>query len=225
MLTEALTKLVRYKHDQPGDDITTRLIDHPSKLNDDEIVAQLISFYGAGIEPLHNLILNTLHLMLTDDRFGGSLLGGSLSTRDALDAVLFDNPPMTNFCITYPRQPVLIDETWLPADQPVVVSIAACNNDPITDGDRTGNRSHLSFSTGTHACIARPLAYQVAQDAVDYLLDLIPEITLAVRAAELTWRPGVFQRALTALPVVFPRAQPISLQQQTKPRVFQPTGR
>jgi cytochrome P450 len=221
-LNEALTELVQLKRSKPGSDMTTRVIEHPSNLSDAEIIAQLMSFYGAGIEPQRNLILNTLLLMLTDDRFGGGLLSGSLSTRDALDEVLFDNPPMANFCITHPRQPILIDDTWLPADQPVVISIAACNNDPVTNGDRTGNRSHLAFSTGSHMCPARPFAYQVAVDAVDYLLDQVPDIRLAVPADRLTWRPGPFHRALTALPVVFP---PDSLtgSPATEPRGFRPT--
>ncbi|MEV0299105.1 cytochrome P450 [Nocardia sp. NPDC050710] len=204
MLTGALTELVHLKRAQPGDDMTTRLMNHRDNLDEREVVAQLMSFYGAGIEPQRNLILNTLHLMLIDDRFGGGLLSGSLSTRDALDEVLFNDPPMANFCTTYPRQPTLIDTTWLPAHQPVVISIAACNSAPITNGDRTGNRSHLAFSTGTHTCPARPMAYQVAEDAIDYLLDLAPDIRLAVPADELEWRPGPFHRALTALPVVFP---------------------
>ena len=53
--------------------------------------------------------------MLTDERFAGNLLGGSLSTRDALDEVLYTDPPMANFCMTYPRQPILVDDAWLPA--------------------------------------------------------------------------------------------------------------
>ncbi|WP_433206572.1 cytochrome P450 [Nocardia sp. CA-107356] len=237
MLIDALSELVQHKRDQPGDDMTTRLIDHPLKLSDEKIVAQLASFYGAGIEATRNLILNAVYLLLTDDSFGGSVLGGNLSPRDAVDWVLFNNPPMVNFCITYPKQPVLVDNTWLPAHQPVVICILACNLDPDADGelsiagphtdpdavDRTGNRSHLAFGTGNHACPARDVAYQLAVDALVYLLDLVPEIRLAKPAEELGLRPGPFQRALEALPVVFPRAKPILQAQRTRPRDSQPT--
>ncbi|WP_280186414.1 MULTISPECIES: cytochrome P450 [Nocardia] len=225
VLTAALTDLVQLKRAQPGDDMTTRLIDHRNKLDDNEVVAQVMSFYGAGIEAARNLILNTLLLMLTDDRFGGSLLDGSLSTRDALDEVLFDNPPMANFCTTYPRQPMLIDNTWLPANQPVVISIAACNNAPSTKGDRTGNRSHLAFGAGPHACPARPMAYRIAQDAIDYLLDLAPDIKLATPLDQLEWRPGFFHRALTELPVEFTVPNRSSVTPPTQPQGSQPTRR
>ncbi|UGT43424.1 cytochrome P450 [Nocardia yamanashiensis] len=204
-LSEALLELIALRRAEPGDDVTSRMAHHSSKLNDEEMLYQLVSFYGAGIEPMQNLITNTLLLMLTDDRFGGDVLGGSLSTRDALDEVLFNDPPMANFSISYPRQPILIDNAWLPAHQPVMISLAACNNDPaIAGGDRTGNRSHLAWSAGPHACPARSVAYVVVQNAIDQLLDILPELRLAVPKSEISWRPGPFHRAMVALPVAFP---------------------
>jgi cytochrome P450 len=171
---------------------------------------QVGTLYGAGIEPLQNLIVNALRLMLTDEQFGGRALDGSLSTRDALDEVLFNDPPMANFCFTFPKQPILIDDVWLPAHQPVVISMAACNTDPVIGSNQhAGNRAHLAFGGGPHVCPASSLAYLIAQDAIDQLLDGLPEIRLAVPAGELTWRTGAFHRALTALPVVFPPSPPL----------------
>jgi cytochrome P450 len=205
LLSEALGELVALKRAEPGDDITTRLLAHPTRLDESELIHQLVILYGAGIEPQQNLIVNTLLLMLADARFAGNVLGGSLSTRDALDEVLFTDPPMANFCVTYPRQPILLDEIWLPANEPVVISMAACNNDPaVSAGDLTGNRSHLAWSAGPHTCPAKSAAYLIAQDAIDQLLDVLPDVELAVPVEELVWRPGPFHRALTALPVVFP---------------------
>ncbi len=209
MLSAALLRLLELKRTEPGDDITTRLLQHPACLDDAELIHQLVVLYGAGIEPLQNLIVNSLVLILTDDRFGGHVLGGSLSTRDALDEVLFTDPPMANFSVTYPRQPILIDDVWLPAHQPVVVSFAACNNDPaISAENHSGNRSHLAWGAGPHACPARSPAYVIGQNAIDQLLDALPELRPAVAVHELTWRPGPFHRALTALPVTFPETPP-----------------
>ncbi|WP_280335655.1 cytochrome P450 [Nocardia wallacei] len=210
ILKKALTDLVAAKRTKPGPDMASIVLRHATGLTGDEVVAQLMSFYGAGVEALSNLIANTILLTLTDSRFGGGLLGGSLSTREALDEVLFTDPPMANFCTTYPRQPVLIGHTWLPAHQPVVISLAACNNDPaIAAGDRTGNRSHLAWSAGQHLCPAQNIALRIAEDAIDQLLDALPDLQLGVAAGELVWRPGPFHRALTALPVSFiPASRP-----------------
>ncbi|GAA5096557.1 MULTISPECIES: cytochrome P450 [Nocardia] len=212
MLSAALMELIHLRRAEPGDDVTSRLAHHPAGLDDTEMLCQLISFYGAGLEPQQNLIINTLLLMVTDDRFGGDVLGGSLSTRDALDEVLFNDPPMANFCTSYPRQPILIDNNWLPAHQPVLISLAGCNNDPeIRGGDRAGNRSHLAWAAGPHACPAKSVAYLIVQDAIDQLLDAIPELELAVPADELVWRPGPFHRAVASLPVVFPKSPPLNM--------------
>ncbi|WP_067463971.1 cytochrome P450 [Nocardia amamiensis] len=211
MLSEALLQLVALKRAQPGDDITTRLLRHPAGLDDIELLNQLAGFYAAAFELQQNLIANTLLLILTDDRFAGGVLGGTLSTRDALDEVLFNDPPLANLCISYPRQPILIDEVWLPAHQPVVVSMAACNNDPsIRAEELVGNRSHLAWGLGPHACPARSMAYLIAQDAIDQLLDALPEMRLAAPSGEPTWRPGPFHRALAALPVDFPQTPPLN---------------
>ncbi|MEU7632818.1 cytochrome P450 [Nocardia sp. NPDC049220] len=207
MFMAAVLELIQLKRVEPGDDVTTRMLQHPAELSDTEMAHQVGTLYGAGIEPQQNLIVNTLRLILTDERFGGSVLGGSLSTRDALDEVLFNDPPMANFCFSFPKQPILVDDVWLPAHQPVIISVAACNTDPVIGTDQSaGNRAHLAFGGGPHVCPASSLAYLIAQDAIDQLLDALPEIRLAVPASELTWRPGSFHRALTALPVVFPKS-------------------
>lgn len=208
---EALLEIIISKRSDPGDDVSSRLVHHPSALDDEEALYNLSTIYAAGVEPLRNLIVNALLLMMTEERFGASMLGGSLATRDALDEVLFNDPPLANFCPTYPRQPILIEDTWLPADQPVLISLAACNNDPAIRGDDfSGNRSHLAWSIGPHACPARSTAYMVVETAIDLLLDALPEMELAVAVEELTWRPGPFHRALAVLPVVFPPSPPLN---------------
>ncbi|MFD0361420.1 cytochrome P450 [Nocardia sp. GCM10030253] len=210
MLTDALLELVTLKRKEPGDDITTRLLRQPAELSDVEMIHQLVTLYGAGIEPQQNLIVNTLLLMMTDDRFAGDVHGGSLSTRDALDEVLFTDPPMANYCVSFPKQPILIDGVWLPAHQPVVISMSGCNNDPaIGSGEYTDNRSHLAWGVGPHACPARSVAYLIVQEAIDQLLDALPELQLAADVEDLAWRPGPFHRALVSLPVVFPKSPPL----------------
>ncbi|WP_280371757.1 cytochrome P450 [Nocardia wallacei] len=216
LIVSSLSQLLALKRREPGEDIATVLIQHSTGLDNNELIHQLVTIYGAGCEPGSNLIANALRLMLVDDRFGGSLLSGQLSTRDALDEVLALDPPLANYCLSYPRQPILLDDTWLPAHQPVVISMAACNNDPaVFGGDITGNRSHLSFSAGPHACPAERQILQIGQDAIEQLLDCLPDMQLACRPEELVWRPGPFHRSLASLPVTFPPMPPLTLDQKS----------
>ncbi|WP_324192905.1 cytochrome P450 [Nocardia transvalensis] len=212
IVVHALLEHIASKRAEAGNDITSRMLAHPVGLDDEEMVHQLMTVYGAGVELCVNLIGNTLRSMLVNDGYADDLRSGSLSTRDALDTVLAIDPPMANHCITYPRQPVFLEDdgVWLPAHQPVVISMAAAGNDPaVTADDRTGNRSHLAWGAGPHACPARYPAYSIAVDAIDQLLDVLPEIELACRPDELVWRPGPFHRALVELPVVFLPSPPL----------------
>ncbi|WP_228562717.1 cytochrome P450 [Catenulispora rubra] len=212
MLAGALAELVVMKKEYPANDVTTRLLQHESALDIPEMVHQLATLYGAGIEPQQNLIANALLLILTDDRFSGDVLDGNLTVRDALDEVLYQDPPMANYAISYPPYPVQIDGVWLPAHQPVLISMSACNNDPaIASDQRAGNRAHLAWSVGPHACPAQSAAYLIAQAAIDQILDALPEMELAVPVEKLVWRPGPFARALAALPVTIPGSPPIPL--------------
>lgn len=211
ILSQAMADLVKLRQQHPGDDVTSRLLAHPAQLTDEEMAHQLVTLYGAGIEPLTNLISNTLLKLLTDEAFSTGLHAAHASVREALDAVLYWDPPMANYCISYPPFTLTIDGYLLPAHQPVVISMAAANNDPAAIGNAgagalNGNRAHLSWSIGKHACPASSHAYLIAQTAIAYLLDALPEIDLTVPVGELKWRPGPFHRALESLPVRFPTA-------------------
>ncbi|WP_051163511.1 cytochrome P450 [Nocardia brevicatena] len=211
LFVHALSNLVALKREEPGEDLATRLVNHPAALSDEELVHQLVTAYGAGIEPLTNLIANTLLLMLTDSRYSMHAAAPS-TTSDALNEVLYTDPPLANFGILYPKQPTQIDNVWLPAHQPVVMSMAACNNDPaVHGGEFTGNNAHLAWGSGPHACPAKSVAYEVAQHAINQLFDALPELVLACPPDQLVWRPGPFHRALATLPVVYPPTPPLSI--------------
>ncbi|MFE7800799.1 cytochrome P450 [Nocardia sp. NPDC057440] len=210
----ALLELTALKRARPANDVVTRMVQHHTGLSDEEMVHQLVLLFAAGVEPPLNLIANTLLLLLTDPRYASDDNGRPLTIKTALEERLATDPPMANYCITYPRQPILIENVWLPANQPVIISMAACNTDPeMNTGEFLDNGWNLAFSTGPHACPAhaRPYGLLLAQDVIDQLLDVLPELKLAVAEEELEWRPGPFHRALTALPVVFPPSPPLDL--------------
>ncbi|WP_035841279.1 cytochrome P450 [Kitasatospora azatica] len=206
-LTATLLELVAIKRAQPGADVTSWLMAHPAALDDEEMLHHLVLLMGAGTEPQLNLISNTLRLLLSDDRFAGDLAGGNLPVEDALDEVLWTDPPMANYAVHYPVRDVELAGVRLPEGEPLVISFAAANTDPALAGStRTGNRAHLAWSAGPHACPAQGHARLIASVAVERLLDRLPDLELAGKADELVWRPGPFHRALAALPVRFPPA-------------------
>ena len=214
-VASALFELIELKRSTPAADIASRLVHHCPNLTDEQRMHQLVTIYSAGIEPVRNLIANTMRRMLTDARYRPDNTVFTPPARDAVEETLANDPPMANLCNSYPRQPVLIDGVWLPADEPVLVSMAACTTDPAIVGDRgwTDNRSHLAFGSGPHACphVTREISTQIAVEAIAQFFDALPEAELAVSAHQVPWRPGPFHRAPAAVPVVFPPTPPLPI--------------
>jgi cytochrome P450 len=205
IMRDAVLELVHLKRREPGRDVTSWLAAHPVKLTNEEMMHQILTLLGAGTEPTQNLIVNGLRLLLSDNRFAGDLSGGNLQVEDAIDEVLWTDPPLANFAMTYPAKDVEYAGVRLPKDQPVVISLAAANTDPaLSNEHREGNRAHLAWSAGPHTCPAQGQARLIASTAIEKLLDALPEMELAVPPGMLKWRPGPFHRALSALPVNFP---------------------
>jgi len=207
LLAQATAELVAHKRRTPGADVTSWMMRHPAGLDDLEMAQQLTLLMGAGLEPEQNLIANGILLLLSDDRFAGDLSGGSMPVEDALDEILWTDPPMANYGTTFPRQDIDFHGHTLPAHQPVLISYGAANTDPSrATADRKGNRAHLSYTGGPHTCPAKSHSRLIASAAIEVLLDRLPDLDLAVPRDALEWRPGPFHRALAALPVTFPPA-------------------
>lgn len=211
-LVACLTELIEIKRRTPGDDVTTRLLQHSADVTQEELIDQLVVITGAGQVPGTAWISTATMMLLSDDRFAGDLTGGSLTVTDALNEVLWLHAPHSNYSFVYAVDDYVLrdqetgEATRIPTGVPVTISHAAANLDPslpTSQTQRAANTAHLAFSAGPHACPAQDTAGIIAEVAIDTVLDRLPEMELAVPAEELAWRPGPFIRALTALPVRF----------------------
>ncbi|MEU3252242.1 cytochrome P450 [Streptomyces sp. NPDC006997] len=221
VLFQAVGELVAIKRSRPGDDVTSWLMQHEAALSDEEMVHQLALLLGAGAEPLRNLIGNTLHRLLTHDRYARE--GGLIE--EAIDDTLWENPPMSNYAPHYPASDMEFAGQHLQAGDLVLVGFAAANTGPALSAARKAgsNRAHLAWSAGPHACPSKEPARQITVTAIENLLNHLPDVELAVPEDSLTWRPGPFNRALATLPARFtpirPLRQPTPQQQSPQPTV------
>ncbi|MET7294774.1 cytochrome P450 [Streptomyces griseoloalbus] len=205
---ERLRQLVKDKRAAPGPDITSRMLTHSAGLTDEEIVQDLISVIAAAQQPTANWICNTLRLLLMDERFAVNVSGGRLSVGEALNEVLWLDTPTQNFIGRWAVRDVQLGGRQIRAGDCLVLGLAAANTDPqIWPEAHVGaeNAAHLSFSNGEHRCPypAPLLADVMARTAVETLLERLPDLVLAVEPEELSWRPSIWMRGLSALPVRF----------------------
>lgn len=205
---EAMARLVAEKRAYPAADVPSRLLQHRASLSDEEIVLDLLVVMAAAHQPTTYWIGNTIRLLLTDARFAISLSGGRASVGQALNDVLWQDTPTQNFIGRFAARDTRLGGQRVRAGDMLVLGLAAANSDPHVGHatDSAGvNRAQMSFGHGEHGCPypAPELAEVIARTSIEVLLDRLPDLTLAVAPEALTWRPSIWMRGLTALPVTF----------------------
>ncbi|MCM3264528.1 cytochrome P450 [Streptomyces thermoviolaceus] len=198
-LAEALTDLIALKHRRPGDDVTTRLMQHSAQLSDEEVMHQLVTLLSGGTTPLTGTIGTASALMLSDD------WQTDRPVEDAVTEVLWNYAPIANYAGHYPTQDVELGGRVLKANNPVLISFAAANTDPqlAEHREQLSAKAHLAFGAGPHACPAKDPALTIAVTAVEALLNHLPDISTRVPLKDLNWVPAPWSRVLEELPVRF----------------------
>ncbi|MBB3733812.1 cytochrome P450 [Nonomuraea dietziae] len=205
---DILAAHMRTRRTAPADDLTSALINHPALYGDAEILQSIAVMVSAGYETTLIWIAQTLRLMLTDPRLAGRVNGGRLGTDEAMDEVLWRDPPMTHMPTRFALRDTELGDRYIRAGDALVLGLAAAGSDArIHTGERVmdlGNRSHLAWSIGPHACPARDPARLIARTAVETILNLLPGMKLAATTADIPLRPSPWTRCPAVLPVVFP---------------------
>lgn len=211
-LGETLRTLVAQKRRQPGRDVASGLLRHEAGLSDEEVLHNLIVMIVAGNQTVKNWIASTLRLLMTDPPLRSSLSQGSSTIDAALEVVLWRFPPTQNFPARYATRDVELGGRDIGRGDMLVLGLAGANADPHVlppDGRPVpGNRAHLAFGAGPHACPAQDTARLIARTAVETVCHRLPELALAVPEHELVWTASPWTRGLAALPVRFASPRP-----------------
>jgi cytochrome P450 len=212
---EILFDLLRARQAHPTEDLATAFAQHPNLHNDAERLQSIVVMIAAGNETVTAWIGHTLRLLLTDPRFAARMYGGSLGVDDALDEALWRDPPMNNMPARYALYDTELGGHQIKRGDVLILGIAGANEDPSTfaphaTNGEPGNRAHLAFSAGPHACPARVPARLITRAAVNTVLHLLPDVKLTIPASDVTWYPSPWTRVPQSLPVEFSTASVIS---------------
>ncbi|MER5427525.1 cytochrome P450 [Streptomyces sp. NPDC002588] len=208
-IAASMTELLAARRVAPADDVVSRMLADPRGFTDEEIAQDLIVMLGAGHQPTAAWIGNSLRLMLTDARFAASLFGGRNSVAEAMNEVLWEDTPTSNFAGRWASRDTHLGGQNIRAGDLLILGLQAANSDPqvrpVGDDLSVGNNAHFSFGHGEHRCPfpAQEIAEVIARTGVGVVLDRLPDIDLAVPAESLSWRPSPWLRGLTELPVRF----------------------
>ncbi|MBL0886977.1 cytochrome P450 [Myceligenerans indicum] len=188
-------------------DIAVVLARHPAFQDDLERAQTLVALTSIASTSLLSWVAQTLTLVLTDERFSNRLRGGRLNIDDALDEVLWRSTPNPNMVPRYATREVVLGDKLIGKGEAVVMSVHGANHDPAILPDdpweEVGNRAHLSFGGGPHACPAPRLARVIARIAAETLVRQL-HVSFDGDPADLEWAPSPWLRYPARLPVTFP---------------------
>ncbi len=205
-----LTGVITEHRKAPADDLTTAFLKHPNHRDDGEVLASMLLMMGAGWETTQVWIAQTLRMMLTDSRFDAQMRGGYLGIDDDLDRVLWTDPPMANQPTRWARSDTVLGGQHIASGDALILGLAAANSDPWAGAHQridTGNRAHLAFSIGLHACPwpAQRASRLIARTAVETILHRLPDARLAVPADAVPLHPSPWTRGPAELLVTATR--------------------
>ncbi|WP_240649739.1 cytochrome P450 [Streptomyces sp. Z26] len=213
-IVKVFQELVTRKRAQPGNDLASWLIGHEEGLSDLEVVQHLRVILVIANETTISLIASALRMVLTDARFRATLAGGHMTLPDAVEQVLWDEPPFLTLVGRWATGDTELGGQRIRAGDLMLMGIAAGNADPAIRPDLTvpmlGNRSHLAFGGGAHECPGQDISRAIADTGVDTLLSRLPDLRMSVAEDELHWNKAWVTRHLAALPVEFTPVRPAS---------------
>jgi cytochrome P450 len=149
-----------------------------------EIASNTAVFLFGGIETVEATIANALFHLLSDVALLRAVRADASLLAAAVDESLRLEPAATRVD-RYATRDVEVADVMVRKGDLVIVSLAAANRDPATFPDpdrfdvyRANVRSHVTFATGPHACIAMYLARRETITILRALFDLMPNLRL-----------------------------------------------
>ncbi|MFE9774320.1 cytochrome P450 [Streptomyces sp. NPDC005931] len=217
-IMDALGRLTARRRARPEDDFASHLVLDPAELTDDEVREHLRVVLIAAYEATANLLANVLRTVLTDPRFRAQLNGGQMTVPEAVEQLLWDEPPFSTVFAYFAKQETELGGQRIRRGDGLLFAPAPANVDPRVRPDLSanmqGNRSHLAFGGGPHECPGQDIGRAIAEVGVDALLMRLPDVELDCPEEDLAYTESIASRHLVALPVSFTPRPPQDVTQR-----------
>ncbi|MFE3525127.1 cytochrome P450 [Streptomyces sp. NPDC059161] len=207
-----LSDLVKAKRAEPGDDLTTSLIeahDQGDHLSEEELLGTLFLMIAGGQDTTAALITNAMGALLSHPEQLEHVLAGRATWQDVSDEAMRVHTPGAYSPMRFAVEDIELDGVLIPKGDPILVSFAAAGLDPERygpDADRFDvlrkDRDILGFGHGTHRCMGAPLAEAEATTAFAALFERFPDMRLACAPDELEPMKSFLMNSYRELPVI-----------------------
>jgi cytochrome P450 len=177
------------------------------RLNEEEIVANLIVTMVGGQETTTNLIGNGILTLLRNPEHLEMLRSNPSITPSAVEELLRFESPSQHTARIAPED-VEMGGQLIKKGDAVIAVMAAANRDPerFPDPDRLDllrkDNRHVAFGWAAHFCFGAPLARIEGQIAFETLLQRLPNLAVDPKQP-IAWRHNLGLRGLKALHVTF----------------------
>jgi cytochrome P450 len=205
------TRLLAYRRANPGDDLTTALVqarEANQSLSDEEILANISLLFGAGHETTTNLVGNgLLALHRNPEQLARLRADPSLMPNAVEELLRYDSPVQLTARIAL-QDCELLGERIAEGEE-VIALLGSANHDPaafpgdpdVLDVARAGVKA-ISFGGGLHYCLGAQLARIEGEIAFRRLFERLPGLRLT-DPEHVEWKPTVTLRGLVSLPATW----------------------
>lgn len=211
-ISESLSYLLRIvgkQRESPGDGLLGMLIkEHGAEIDDRELAGLADGVLTGGLETTASMLALGVLVLLDDPAARRAALGEPDAVHRFVEELL---RYLSVVQLAFPRfatEDVEIAGVRIRTDDVVLVSLSGANRDRTLgaglDGVDPGRpaSSHLAFSHGIHRCIGAELARMELRAAYPALIRRFPDIRLAVRPEELSYRATSIVYGVDSLPVM-----------------------
>ncbi|MDJ1133879.1 cytochrome P450 family protein [Streptomyces iconiensis] len=211
-LDELYHDLVRQKTAEPGDDLTSALIqadEGGELLTAEEVRGNLEAMVAAGHETTVGLIVCAVRALLTHPDQLRLVLAGEIGWDAVIEETLRWESPSTHLLMRFATEDIEVGGTTVREGEGVVMSYRAIGRDREQHGPDADNFDirretpvrHLAFGHGPHICPGAALSRLEASIALPALFARFPGMRLAVPPEQVRNRPVLTQNELESLPV------------------------
>jgi 2-hydroxy-5-methyl-1-naphthoate 7-hydroxylase len=208
----AISNLVQYKRENPGDDLTTGMIaakdEDGSRLTDSEMIGTLHLLLGAGSETLVNALAHASVALMTDRDLLTRVRDGEIPWEEVFEETLRVESPVAHLPFRFATDSVEIGGASIAKGDVLLVDFAGVGRDPKVHGETADvfdalreDKTHLSFGFGVHYCIGARLARSTWLIGIPALFERFPNIALAVDRSELVGQGSFVVNGHATVPV------------------------